>query len=268
MRFRGVLAYDGTGYAGFQRQARATSIQGEVERALAQVLGRQTPIVGAGRTDAGVHALGQVIAFDADWAHPPQALLTAVNLALPKDIVLQSLAVADAGFHPRYGVLSRAYRYDVTATAQANPLQTRFAWHVTQSLALEAMNEGASLLVGRHDFATFGKPPQGENTVRHVLRSEWTHNADGGYSYHIEATAFLHHMVRRIVQMLVDIGRGWRSVTAFEQAFRAANLRHAGRIAPPQGLILVAVRYAPPTHTNEKIQTANRMPSEDMKDES
>lgn len=268
MRFRGVLAYDGTGYAGFQRQARAASIQGEVERALAQVLGVQTPIVGAGRTDAGVHALGQVIAFDANWSHSPQALLTAVNLALPKDIVLQSLMVADAGFHPRYGVLTRAYRYDVTTTPQANPLQARFAWHVPHALELAAMNEGAGLLVGRHDFATFGKPPQGENTVRHVVRSEWTQAADGSYSYHIEATAFLHHMVRRIVQMLVDVGRGWRSVATFERAFWAANLRHAGRIAPPQGLILVAVHYAPPTHTNEKIQTAHRMPSEDMKDES
>ncbi len=251
-RYRATLAYDGTAYVGFQKQAVRPTIQGETETALERVLGITTPIIGAGRTDTGVHAIGQVIAFNANWGHAPDALLTAVNVFLPNDIVLQNLEVTETTFHPRHDALSRSYRYDVAVSPRANPLQSRFVWHKSSPLSLDLLNEGASLLIGEHDFATFGKPPIGDNTVRKVLNSVWTVDETKMlYSYHIEGTAFLHHMVRRIVQMLVDVGRGWLSVPTFKRAFALANLKYAGKIAPPQGLVLVEVRYPPLTKPKE-----------------
>jgi tRNA pseudouridine38-40 synthase len=247
VRFCATLAYDGTRYAGFQRQANALSVQGEVEAALRRVLGVEAPIIGAGRTDAGVHACGQVIAFEAEWRHSDQALLTALNHALPTDISLLTIC-EQPGLHPRYDALSRAYDYSVWASPVRHPLMMRTSWHVPQALDVERMNTAARCLVGRHDFATFGRPPKGDNTVREVFVSEWrTQPSPYGdvLVYRIEATAFLHQMVRRIVSMLVDVGRGWQSEQDFREAFHAADLRRAGKPAPPQGLVLVAVRYPP-----------------------
>ncbi|XWX04334.1 tRNA pseudouridine(38-40) synthase TruA [Aggregatilineales bacterium SYSU G02658] len=254
MRFRATLAYDGTRYAGFQRQANAISVQGEVEAALQRVLGVPTPIIGAGRTDAGVHASGQVIAFDADWSHGCKALLTALNNALPLDIGLLDL-VEQPGIHPRYDALSRVYDYSVWVSPVRHPLMMRTSWHVSQALNIQQMNAAARCLVGRHDFATFGRPPKGENTVREVFASMWRVQPSPYGEvlvYRIEATAFLHQMVRRIVSMLVDVGRGWQSEAAFKEAFWAADLRRAGKPAPPQGLVLVAVRYPPPDQIIER----------------
>lgn len=255
-RFRATLAYDGTRYAGFQRQANAISVQGEVEAALQRVLGVPTPIIGAGRTDAGVHASGQVIAFDADWPHGCKALLTVVNNALPMDISLLDL-VEQPGIHPRFDALSRAYDYSVWVSPVRHPLMMRTSWQIPQTLSLRRMNAAARWLVGRHDFATFGRPPKGENTVREVFVSEWrTQPSPYGevLVYRIEANAFLHQMVRRIVAMLVDVGRGWQSEAAFREAFLAADLRRAAKPAPPQGLVLVAVRYPSPDQILERDQ--------------
>lgn len=252
-RYRAIVAYDGGGYAGFQRQRNAPSIQTALETALNAVLQVETPIVGAGRTDTGVHATGQVIAFEAEWSHGEVALRTALNLALPDDVVIQSVMVCDPDFHPRYDALARRYRYDVMVGDTPHPLMRRYAWHLPHTLSLEALNDASQVLLGKHDFATFGKPPKGENTFREVFLSRWEiREGQFGavYAYHVEATAFLHHMVRRMVRMLVDVGRGWHSIASFEQAFRQANLKYAGKIAPPQGLVLVEVRYPPP-HTNE-----------------
>jgi tRNA pseudouridine38-40 synthase len=254
-RYRATLAYDGTGFLGFQKQGTGRTVQAEVEAALRAVFGQPVSVVGAGRTDAGVHATGQVIAFDAEWLHGDDALLTVLNHALPQDIALRDLA-QQADFHPRYDALARAYRYDVMPTSPVrHPLMSRLAWQIAQPLDVPRMNEAASLLLGEHDFATFGRPPKGTNTVRVVYESVWRqHESLYGpvCSYSIEATAFLHHMVRRIVTMLVDVGRGWQTVTQFETAFRAASLRCAGKPAPPQGLVLVHVRYPPPGQKNER----------------
>ncbi len=254
VRFRATLAYDGTRYAGFQRQANAISVQGEVEAALQRVLGVPTPIIGAGRTDAGVHASGQVIAFDADWPHGSTALLTVLNNALPVDISVLDLN-EQPGIHPRYDALSRVYDYSVWVSPVRHPLMMRTSWQVSQALNVQQMNAAARWLIGRHDFATFGRPPKGENTVREVFTSMWrTQPSPYGdlLVYRIEATAFLHQMVRRIVSMLVDVGRGWQSEATFREAFLAADLRRAGKPAPPQGLVLVAVRYPTPDQIIER----------------
>jgi tRNA pseudouridine38-40 synthase len=249
MKYRAIVAYDGTRYQGFQRQAAGIpTIQGRVEQAIQAITGHAATVVGAGRTDAGVHATGQVIAFDLQeevWKHSTNALLNALNANLPDDIALQSLVEEpDDRFHPRFSASSRMYEYTLLTTAQRQPLLSRRVWHVRQPLDIEAMQQAAKLLIGEHDFATFGQPPAGTNTVRYVFRSEW--EAKGAcWIYRVQATAFLQHMVRRMVGMTVDVGRGRLSIEHFEADFQAADLTRAKTLAPPQGLVLVAVDYPP-----------------------
>jgi tRNA pseudouridine38-40 synthase len=245
-RYRATLAYDGTAYRGFQRQAGNTpTIQRAVEQAVAAVCGQQITVIGAGRTDTGVHASGQVIAFDVDWPHDDDALLRALNANLPEDIAVQHIRQQD-GFHPRFDARSRLYRYTVVQSPQRQPLLRHRAWHLWSGLDATAMQKAAEMLVGRHDFAAFGRPPQGTNTIREVLTSrwQWWPCAYGTLlTYDIEANAFLHHMVRRIVGTLVELGRSALDMAGFEAVFRSGDLSQIKTIAPPQGLVLVRVRY-------------------------
>lgn len=244
-RYRATLAYDGTAYQGYQIQPNVLTIQGVLEDVLMQIAGQPICVMGAGRTDAGVHATGQVIAFDLDWRHSDEALLKALNAYLPPDIAVQDM-IQQPGFHPRFDAVSRTYRYDVLETAIRQPLYQWRAWQQPPVLQREMMQKAAALLIGEHDFATFGTPPKGENTVRVVYRSEWAEQpVPGGIllSYTIEATAFLQHMVRRIIALLVTVGRGFWHIDQFEAAFRAADLQQAKPPAPPQGLYLVQVKY-------------------------
>ncbi|TVR21161.1 MAG: tRNA pseudouridine(38-40) synthase TruA [Anaerolineaceae bacterium] len=249
-RWCAILAYDGTAYQGFQRQASGTpTVQAELEAAIRRITAQDVTVIAAGRTDTGVHATGQVIAFDVDWPHPPAALLRALNAALPPDVALQGIVRRD-GFHPRYDAREREYVYTVIHAPQRQPLTRNQAWYVPQPLALDAMNRAAAVLVGRHDFATFGQSPHGDNTVREVFRSAWAQVAgESGvttFRYTISATAFLHHMVRRIVGLLVNVGRGWLTVADFAAIFAGADRSRVGIIAPPCGLVLRYVGYDPP----------------------
>lgn len=249
IRYRATLAYDGTSYAGFQKQADGIlTIQGQVEATLEAILGQPTPIIGAGRTDTGVHAIGQVIAFDANWSHGDHTLLRAINAQLPDDIAVQSLQ-QHPGFHPRYDALSRTYRYIIAVSEVRQPLLNKRAWQMQRSVDFNLMQTVARTLIGTHDFAAFGNPPQGINTVREVFHSHWdVITTEYGLQgvYRIEATAFLHHMVRRIVGMLVQVGLKQISADTFARVFQSKDLSQAKRIAPPDGLILEAVRYPPP----------------------
>ena len=205
-------------------------------------------ITGAGRTDTGVHATGQVIAFDVTWKHSSDDLLNAINAVLPDDIALQELAAlgevvaGERGFHPRFDAASRVYRYTVYPAAQRDPLLRQRAWHVRAPLDVTAMQGAAALLVGEHDFGAFGQPPQGDNTVRVVMRSEWTREG-ALLRYRIEANAFLQHMVRRVVGMLVAVGRGAMTVGEFEAIFQNGQIAPGVPLAPPQGLVLEQVKY-------------------------
>ena len=242
-RYRAVLAYDGTAYHGFQRQAVGQpTIQGEVEAAIERVTGARVTVSGAGRTDAGVHASGQVIAFDVAWRHEASALLRALNANLPTDIALQQIAVAGEDFHPRFSARSRTYAYRFYQRRIRNPLWDRYCWRVAGPLDEEAMKQAAALLVGEHDFATFGQPPWGEDTIRRVLASALTREGDL-YSYRITANAFLQRMVRSIVGTLVEVGRGAMDVEAFAAALQAAERSLAGPTAPAHGLTLESVEY-------------------------
>ncbi len=245
-RYRATLAYDGTAYQGFQRQAGGIpTIQGAVESAVAAATGQAVTVIAAGRTDAGVHATGQVIAFDVDWRRGDAALLRAVNAHLPDDIALQDIR-RQPGFHPRFDALARCYAYRVIVAEQRQPLERQRAWWMRQPLDGERLAAGAARLIGRHDFGAFGQPPQGESTVREVYLSVWDcrpapHGVE--WTYRIEANAFLQHMARRIVWLLAQLGRGALSLAEFEAIFRQAQLAQVKGIAPAHGLTLEMVRY-------------------------
>jgi tRNA pseudouridine38-40 synthase len=245
-RYRATLAYDGSAYQGFQRQADGVpTVQAAVEDAIARIARQNTTVLAAGRTDAGVHAVGQVIAFDVEWRHATADLLRAINAVLPEDIALQDIRQHE-NFHPRYDALSRVYYYRVLNAEQPQPLLRKLCWQLRRDLNVNIMQDAAHMLIGTHDFAAFGNPPQGDNTIREVMMSQWTREDQpfGDFLvYRIEGTAFLHHMVRRIVGMLTDVGRGALTLAQFEAIFQSADLSQATTLAPPQGLTLEKVRY-------------------------
>ncbi len=242
MRVRAVVSYDGTDYGGFQRQANAPTVQGTLEAALVQVAQDTITIVAAGRTDAGVHAVGQVIAFDTDWRHGLGDLQRAMNAVLPADVAALEVERVAPDFHPRYDARSRRYRYTLHNASVRRPLGRRYSLHVATLLDVAAMQHAAQTLVGEHDFATFGQPPQGLVTVRRVLLAEW-----GGEPPHltfdIEANAFLYRMVRSIVGTLLQVGRGKMSVEEFVAVLAARERGQSGPTASPHGLCLMEVKY-------------------------
>lgn len=198
--------------------------------------------MGAGRTDSGVHARGQVISFDLAWRHGVEALRRALNANLPSAIAIVSLEEAAPDFHPRYDARRRAYEYYLYNEPVRSPLRRLRSWHVRQPLDLERMNRAAAHLVGIHDFATFGQPPYGNNTVRELFCARW--RRDGSLlTFEIEGTAFLYRMVRSIVGSLKAVGDGSWTVEAFIEAFDACDRDRAATTAPPQGLYLVSVTY-------------------------
>jgi len=252
VRYRAILAYDGTAYQGFQRLAgNQPTIQGTVEAAIATVSGQPVTVIGAGRTDAGVHATGQIIAFDLLWKHDDDDLIRAINATLPDAIAVQRLERAAPDFHPRYDATSRTYQYFVYEAQIRQPMMARMAWWVHppihQRLDVDRMNWCAAKLLGVHDFASFGKPTQGDSTTRQVFRSEWQIEVPTQgtrlISYCIEANAFLYRMVRTVVATLVEVGLNRMSIEAFIAAFQAKDRGRIKVLAPPHGLTLVAVNY-------------------------
>jgi tRNA pseudouridine38-40 synthase len=246
MRVRAIVAYDGTSYGGFQRQANAPTVQQALETALAQVTQETIVIQAAGRTDAGVHAVGQVIAFDTSWRYTVGDLQRALNAVLPTDIVLLEVDEAAPGFHPRYKARSRHYRYTVYNAPVRWPLGRLYSLHVKQPLDVAAMRQAAQALVGEHDFAAFGQPPDGRErggvTVRQVLLAEW-----GGdppwLTFDIEANAFLYRMVRSIVGTLLLVGKGKMTAEEFAEILASCDRSEAGPTCPPHGLCLIEVKY-------------------------
>jgi tRNA pseudouridine38-40 synthase len=241
--YRALIAYDGTAYAGFQRQREGQpTIQGELERVLAELAQGPIRIKGAGRTDSGVHARGQVIGFELEWRHGPGALQQALNAYLPADIAVLNLEQCEAGFHPRFDARRRAYEYIIYNAAVRSPIGRQYAWHVKRPLDEYKMNQAAQALVGVQDFATFGQPPQGENTVRELFTAVC--RRDGKQvSIFIEANAFLQRMVRSIAGSLKLVGEGSWSVEQFVIALEACDRSRCGTVAPPHGLYLVSVTY-------------------------
>jgi tRNA pseudouridine38-40 synthase len=250
-RYRATIAYDGTGYHGFQRQTaeHEPTVQGEIERALAKINQPGITVLGSGRTDAGVHAVGQVIAFDAEWRHRLEDLHRALNATLPADIVVLDIAEAAQDFHPRYDATSREYIYTIYNVPVRHPLYRHHALHVAEPLDVAMMNAAAATLVGEHDFATFGLPTVGEVTVRRMLKAECFAQPPSSKGdpqlVHVElkANGFLYRMVRSIVGTLLAVGRGAMTPEEFRVVLESHDRSRAEAPVPPQGLCLMRVNY-------------------------
>ena len=243
MQFRVTLEYDGANYSGWQLQAGPDSIQARIEAALAQVFGSMIRVRAAGRTDAGVHARGQVAAFTAPRPFDAAELRRALNALLPPDIAVLDAAAVDDSFDPRRDACSRVYEYRVLNLPWRSAFEFRYAWLVRDVLDDAAMNAAAAVFVGEHDFAAFRSLGSEEKTtVRLVYRSEW--RREGAIlAYRIEATAFLRHMVRAIVGAMIEVGRGKMTPEGIEILLERRDRALAPAAAPPQGLFLIEVRY-------------------------
>ncbi len=245
-RYKLILAYDGTAFAGSQRQAKHRTVQGELEKALGGLGWTGRSVILAGRTDTGVHASGQVAAFDLEWKHGLQSLLRALNAGLPADMAASKLELAGEEFHPRFDATSRRYRYRLYCRQVREPLRERLAWRVWPSIDRESLAEVAQVFSGRHDFAAFGSAPHVEgSTVRTVSLSKWKKLSRDEWQFEVQAEAFLYHMVRRLVFVQVSVGQGRCDKEAVVKALarsQADNGIPAG-LAPAHGLTLVEVTY-------------------------
>lgn len=243
MQFRLTLEYDGTDYRGWQVQPNERTVQGVLEQALQGLLGHPVRVAGAGRTDTGVHASGQVACFQTDRPFDAETVLRALNALTPTDLTVRAVDVVDDDFNPRRAARSRVYVYCLWNRANPSPFWRRYAWHCRGDLAVGAMADAARRLLGEHDFTSFRAAGcDAAHPVRRVLRSEVARAGDL-VRFEIEATAFLRHMVRNIVGTLVEVGRQRRSVEEFAALLELRDRDSAGMTAPPHGLCLTAVRY-------------------------
>lgn len=242
-RFAATVSYDGTAFAGSQRQPNARTVQAELEHAGHQLFGADVRMDLAGRTDAGVHAVGQVAAFTVETRLDAATVGKALNAYLPDDVAVRDVRVVPAGFDPRRWARRRWYRYTIENTPVRMPLSRRTAWHVEGALDVTAMQLAADALVGRHDFRACSGPLEpGRSSVRTVYRAEW--RRDGcTVAFDIEADAFLPRMVRRIVGALVRVGHGRSGAEDFARELHAARVGALGPTAPARGLCLQRVWY-------------------------
>jgi tRNA pseudouridine38-40 synthase len=242
VRLWAKISYDGTDFAGFQIQAQERTVQGEIERAVAVVTGKRTRVIGAGRTDRGVHARGQVIGFEVDWKHSLEDLQRAMNAVLAADVAVLRVGQAPQNFHPRFSAVGRSYQYTLFNHPWRSPLQRRTAWHIAPKLDVGQMAQAGQALLGTHDFASFGSPPQGQSTVRCVTRIDWRQKGPFCF-FVIEANAFLYRMVRSIVGTLVLVGLGRMAPAQVDAILDARDRSQVRQVAPAHGLCLMRVDY-------------------------
>jgi tRNA pseudouridine38-40 synthase len=239
---RATVAYDGTDFLGFQWQAQGRTVQAVLETAIEQVSQAPTRVIGSGRTDTGVHAACQVIGFWTTWRHSLADLQRALNAVLPADVAVLETAPAEPLWHPRFSALRRHYRYTVLNQPWRSPLDRRYAHLVTQPLNLAAMQSAAGLLVGVHDFASFGQPTQGEITVREVFDAAW--QRDGARFYlDVVGSGFLRGMMRSLAGTLLQVGVGAWDVDRVAAVLAARDRSLAAPPVPACGLCLMQVDY-------------------------
>jgi tRNA pseudouridine38-40 synthase len=233
------VAYDGTGYAGFQVQTNARTVQGELERAISGVCDEAVRVTGAGRTDAGVHASGQVIDFRTASALDGVTIGRGVNALLPEDIAVSALEPAAEDFHARFSATARTYEYRIRQAPERDPLERRRELHIADALDVAAMRDASSFLIGRRDFSSFAA---GEGGIREIRHAEWCEDGPR-LRFEITADAFLRGMVRAIVGTLLWVGRGKIDVPTFHAIMIVRDRARAGPSAPANGLCLIAVEY-------------------------
>lgn len=242
-RWKCLCAYDGTDFAGWQSQAGGRAIQDVIEARLEQVFKQPTRIHGSGRTDAGVHALGQVFHFDAEWRHEPAKLLAAFRMGLPRSIQIRSVRAVPRDFHARFDATGKRYFY-VVHRGDADPFTRPYCWPVFRPIDTGAMQAAADILRGRHDFRAFTalNGPEKEDTVRDLRRLEVTRR---GMRVRVtaEADGFLYKMVRSLVGVLVSVGEGKIAPAQVREILKSRQRTAAVQTAPPQGLFLEKVFY-------------------------
>jgi len=239
-----IIAYDGTPYGGWQIQPNSVSIQSLIEKALHLILRKETPIIGSGRTDAGVHAKGQVAHFSAEEGLDLFKLRGSLNGILPPDIRILKLETVPDSFHARYSAVSKEYHYHLHLDAMMDPFRRLYALHVQSPLDLELMRQGALRFVGTHDFTSFANEGgSAKDPVRTIFRLDIC-NVPGGVRLEFEGNGFLYKMVRNITGTLLDVARGKLSLEELDQIFAAKDRSAASAPAPPHGLFLMKVDYA------------------------
>lgn len=239
-----VLAYDGTDFRGFATQLEQRTVEGELGSALARVLQTEPQLAVAGRTDAGVHAWGQVVSFPVAPDLDVARMKSSLNSMLAPEIVVREATLEPADFDARHSATWREYQYTVVNRPEPDPFRVRYAWHVGQPLDLSALRLAADPFVGMHDFVAFSKKgPAGKTTVRRVFESSWHDLGDGILRYDIRASAFCWRMVRSIVGTLVDVGLGKLTPGDMLTLLRAGDRNSTGSTAPPNGLCLWDVGY-------------------------
>ena len=238
-----LVAYDGTDFQGFAKQRSARTVQGSLEEKLQVLLRTPIAITGAGRTDAGVHASGQVVSFDAAEGIDPEWVMLRLNKWLAPEVSVRAAAVAPDGFDPRFSATGREYEYRVYRAATPDPFLDRFAVWIAGPLVIQAMRNGARAMVGEHDFSSFCRANPSRSPVRTVRAVRIVTGTDQ-LTFHVAADSFCQQMVRSMVGTLLEVGQGKRDPESVERALAARDRAAAGALAPARGLHLVHVRYA------------------------
>jgi tRNA pseudouridine38-40 synthase len=239
-----ILEYDGTGYHGWQRQPNGITIQETLENAIHRITQEKVTLIGSGRTDAGVHAFNQVANFRTDSTIGCYNMMRGINSILPYDIVVKEASDVEGGFHARYGAKSKVYLYQICNRPVRPALLKNYSWHVYQAVDLLLMDKALRLLVGTKDFSSFcGADDDASNHVRTVMNTGIEKRGNDRILVTVEADGFLRHMVRNIIGLVVDVGKGILSLSEFSDIIEARDRTKAGVTAPPQGLFLMEVRY-------------------------
>jgi tRNA pseudouridine38-40 synthase len=237
------VSYDGTEYFGFQRQLNKRTIQGELENALGKLGWAGKSIIASGRTDAGVHAIAQVVTFELNWSHNEETLQKALNSQLPVDISVRCAELAEYNFHPRYNAKYRKYRYQIYISSTPDPLLERYNWRVWPKVDLDLMNQAAEVLIGNKDFSALGKPYKKEGRTRRIIElANWERISDKRLFFTIRANSFLYHMVRRITFVLVNAGQHKVKIESIKESLNGNDNLQSG-IAPAKGLFLEEIIY-------------------------
>lgn len=242
-RIRLTVAYDGTEYCGWQIQPNGVTVEGELNAALSRITGKEIKVIGASRTDAGVHSRGNVAVFDTETRIPPDRIAYAVNRELPEDIVVTESVEVPETWHPRYQKSAKTYEYRILNREMPDPMRRRDTWHVPWKLDMEAMRRGAGYLIGEHDFKSFCSIRTGvKDTVRTVYSLE-IRKEDDIVVIRITGNGFLYNMVRIISGTLLEAGKGRIKPEEIKDILEALNREKAGPTAPPMGLVLDRIAY-------------------------
>lgn len=242
--FKLIIEYDGSRYHGWQRQKGVRSVQGEIEKALETITVGSVTLTGSGRTDAGVHALGQVANFECDTRLEPAALMNALNSLLEDDIVIKACETVSASFHARYDVKSKVYQYRILNRSLPVAIGRQYCWFIRRALNHQAMQAAMAHIIGRHDFKAFeGSGSARAHTTRHVYSAELSGQEGDFLIFQIEADGFLRYMVRNMVGTLVDVGLEKLSPQDFKRILDSRDRARASATAPAHGLTLIKVNY-------------------------